>query len=233
METVVKTHPHTGALLSPVGYRKNGAPIWPIMGASEDDGEPAEEADDTTEEPAEGEVFGDDDSEDPEGAEELGDAGKRALDRMKEKWRAERDKRRELERSLSEGSDTDEADKKIASAIDRANTRIVKSEVKAAAKGVLADAEDAYKFLDLDQFEVDDDGNVDEDEIAEAIQNLVSQKPYLAVQDGRRFKGSASSGAKSKSEAGQLSQSDLDRMTAAEIVEARKSGRLNKLMGIR
>lgn len=32
-----KTHPRTGELLRPVGYRRNGSPIWPILGASPDD----------------------------------------------------------------------------------------------------------------------------------------------------------------------------------------------------
>jgi HK97 family phage major capsid protein len=33
----VKYHPHTGKLLGPIGYRRNGSPIWPILGASPDD----------------------------------------------------------------------------------------------------------------------------------------------------------------------------------------------------
>jgi len=36
-------------------------------------------------------------------------------------------------------------------------------------------------FLDLSQFEVDGDGQVDEDEVAEAIETLLTERPYLAV----------------------------------------------------
>lgn len=232
----VKTHPHTGQTLSPVGFRKNGSPIWPIVGASEDDSAGDEGANDDESQEGdseESEDSADGDSEEIEGADELGDAGKKALDAMKAKWRAERDKRRELERAQAKDGDDSEADKKAEQAIARANERIIKSEVKAAAKGVLADAEDAYRFLDLDQFEVDDDGNVDEDEIAEAIQNLVTQKPYLAVQDGRRFRGSASSGAGNSTKPGQLTLNDLERMSTEEVVAARKAGRFDKVMGIR
>ncbi len=66
----------------------------------------------------------------------------------------------------------------------KANRRILRSEVKAAAAGKLADPNDALHMLDLDQFEVDDDGNVDEDEIATAIADLLEKKPYLAAQSG-------------------------------------------------
>lgn len=73
-------HPHTGRPLNPVGYRRNGAPIWPILGASEDDpasGPSATPADPAETKPETATV------EDPE----LGDKGKAAIDRMK----AERD----------------------------------------------------------------------------------------------------------------------------------------------
>jgi len=89
-----------------------------------------------------------------------------------------------------------EADKAILAA---ANRKIVRSEVKAAAKGVLADPADAHQFLDIDSFDVDDDGNVDEAAIAEAIGDLVKNKPYLAAQ-GRRFPGSADGGPRNESD---------------------------------
>lgn len=81
-------------------------------------------------------------------------------------------------------------------AISRANDKILKSEVKAAAKGVLADPQDAYKFLDLGVFEVDDDGNVDEPAVAKALADLVAAKPYLGAQGAQRFTGDADGGAR-------------------------------------
>ena len=79
----------------------------------------------------------------------------------------------------------------------KANARILRSEVRAAAAGKLADPKDALRFLDLDQFEVDEDGEVDEDEIADAIEDLVKRKPYLAAAqggNGKRFQGRGDGG---------------------------------------
>lgn len=126
----------------------------------------------------------------------LGDAGKKALDAMKAERKAAKDlaatekARADALQAKLDGKEAEHlaaqekaaADKLI---LDKANQRILKSEVKAAAKGVLADPQDAYKFLDLDVFEVDDDGNVDEDVIAKALADLVKSKPYLAAQGGK------------------------------------------------
>lgn len=124
-----------------------------------------------------------------EGEEALGDAGKQALDRMKERLREERQKRRDAEARLNEGAPSDdperiqrEADQK---ALAKANDRIVRAEVRAVAAGKLSDPSDALNFIDLSQFEVDDDGTVDQEEIAEAVADLLDRKPYLAAQGGR------------------------------------------------
>jgi hypothetical protein len=199
----------------------------------------ADAAEDTTDE-------GDDseDDADDEGADQLGDAGKKALDSMKAKWQAERAKRREAEARAAAKAPTDDEAAKVraeveAAAQQKANQRILRSEVKAAAAGKLADPADAYKFLDLDQFEVDSDGNVDEDEIADAIADLISKKPYLAAagQSGAgRAKGSADGGARKESKPAQISKADLQRMYREgrhdEITKARQDGRLNGLMGV-
>ncbi|MFI1021270.1 hypothetical protein [Streptomyces olivaceus] len=181
---------------------------------------------------------GDDDQDDgePDGADDLGDKGKRALDSMKGKWRTERDKRRELEQRLSQQNDADDSDKvrrqAEAQALAKANGRILRAEVKAAAVGKLADPADAYKFLDLDQFEVDDDGNVDSDEVAEAIDDLIKSKPYLAAATAKRFQGTGDGGAARKApRPKQLSRADLKTMTPEQIVKAKDDGRLNDLLG--
>ena len=66
----------------------------------------------------------------------------------------------------------------------KADARIVRAEVKAAAGTKLADPEDAVRLLDLGQFKVDDDGEVDGKAIAQAIDDLVKTKPYLAASSG-------------------------------------------------
>ena len=65
-------------------------------------------------------------------------------------------------------------------ALAAANERLVKAEVRIAAAGKLADPADAVRFLDLADFKVDDDGNVDAKSIGKAIDQLLKDKPYLA-----------------------------------------------------
>lgn len=182
---------------------------------------------------------------DDAGTENLGDAGKRALDAMKGKWHSERDKRRELEARIatlegaSGGSTTDEptADEirtqAAREATAKANTRILKSEIKAAAAGKLADPSDAALYLDLASFEVDANGDVDADEISDAIEDLLTRKPHLAATARPRFQGSGDGGAARKAAGpSQLTESDLDRMSPEQISKAKREGRLNKLLGI-
>ncbi|MFG2307659.1 hypothetical protein ACGFS9_03050 [Streptomyces sp. NPDC048566] len=178
---------------------------------------------------------GDDDA-DPDGADDLGDKGKRALASMKGKWRTERARRRELEQQLAgkDGSDDAEAARRKAEteAVAKANTRILKAEIRAAAKGRLSDPKDALTFLDLDQFEVDEDGEIDPEEIEDAIDDLLKTKPYLAAATAKRFQGTGDGGAARKaSRPKQLTRADLKSMSPEAIEKARIDGRLDDLMG--
>jgi hypothetical protein len=175
----------------------------------------------------------DDDGTDPDGADALGDAGKRALDAMKAKWKAERDKRRELETQLSAKpeADGDAAEAIRREALKAANARILRSEIKAAAAGKLADPKDALKFLDLSKFEVDENGEIDSDDVADAIQSLVSDKPYLAAK-ATRFQGTGDGGAQRKASGPtQLTREDLKGMKPEAIAKAKAEGRLKGLLG--
>lgn len=182
------------------------------------------------------------------GEEALGDPGKKALDTMKaERQAAKEDARKEKARADAlqakldgrEAEFTAEQERRRVedAALAKANGRIVRSEMKAAAKGVLADPADAFKFIDLDQFEVDNDGNVDEAAIAAAIAQLVKDKPYLAAQGGKRFQGDADGGARKDAGPTQLTQADLDRMYAAgqvdEIAQAKREHRFDQVLGIK
>lgn len=122
-----------------------------------------------------------------DGTDELGDAGKQALDRMKAKWQAERAKRIAAEQIAATANNTDETervrrDAEIA-ATTKANGRIVRAEIRALAAGRFADPADAVVFLDVSRFDVDDDGEVDRDEIAAAIDELLARKPHLGKTD--------------------------------------------------
>lgn len=215
--------------------------------AAEPDVDPAAEPVEPTE--VDDALEPDDTDADPEGADQLGDPGKKALDTMKGKLKAERERRRALEAQLAERdkpADGDQPDPDAlarqaeATAMARVNERLVKAEVRAAAAGKLADPADAHRFLDLSQFEVDDDGNVDADEVADAIDDLLTSKPYLAAQGGStkpRFQGTADSGArKGNARPTQLSEADVKRLSKAgkhaEIVKAQNEGRLDDYLGL-
>lgn len=178
---------------------------------------------------------------DPEGADQLGDPGKQALDRMKAQLKAERAAKKDLERKLAEATKPAEGDpldpeqlreEGRKAALEEIQGRLIASEVRAQAAGKLNDPADAIRFIDLTQFDVGPDGSIDADDIAEAISDLVTQKPYLAKSDPApppRFQGSADGGAQGRERS--LTRDDLARMSAEEINAALEEGRLKHLLG--
>ncbi|MCA1218693.1 hypothetical protein [Streptomyces sp. 8L] len=139
---------------------------------------------------------------DEPGTDQLGDAGKRAIDAMKQQRNAARDSARPWTDLADElGLTPEEIRAKLKpaepdpaqmardaqrEAVQKANRRILRAEVKAAAAGRLRDAGDALVHLDLDKFAVGEDGDVDQDELSEALDDLLARKPYLAKDDGPR-----------------------------------------------
>ena len=211
---LLPVHPFTG--LTALGILPSGRVVWPVLGGDgTGDGDTGDEGNNQGDDggeggddqgaagPDEGDDNNNDSGEGDEGA--LGDAGKKALDATKAKWKAERDRRKALEQQLAEATrpkgDGDEptpeqirADAEQA-ATAKANKRIIKAELKAAATGKLADPSDVNHFIDLDAFDVDDHGDVDPDDIAEAITDLLARKPHLAAGPKRRFQGGGDGGA--------------------------------------
>lgn len=131
-----------------------------------------------------------------------------------------------------------EAQKVKDEALSAANTRILKAEIRAAAAGKLADPSDALRLLDLSEFEVGSDGDIDSDAVAAAIDNLIKTKPYLGVTQGdeKKFKGDADAGNRGTAGKPQMTEAEVKTLAAqgkhAEIEQARVDGRLNKLLGI-
>jgi hypothetical protein len=161
----------------------------------------------------------------------------RDLERKLKDARAEADKVADLQAELAklQGKEAEHADalkerERDAAAVAKANARILRTEIRSAAKGVLADPADALTFLDLSGFEVDEDGEVDGDAIAAALSNLVETKPYLAAQGDRRFQGDTGGGARKESRPTQLSREDLSRMSPQEINKAVREGRAKDLL---
>lgn len=141
-----------------------------------------------------------------QGSGDLGDAGKKALEaertRAKAAEKAHKAAMKELadarkrlaDIDASSKSDTEKAIEKAKAeaaesatkeAVSKANARVLKAEIRAAAAGKLADPADALRLLDLDDFDVDEDGEVDAKAIAKALDELVKSKPYLAAKGGR------------------------------------------------
>lgn len=173
----------------------------------------------------------------------LGDAGKKALDAMKAKWK-DADKlakenatalaalQAKLDGKESEHKQTLEAQRVKDEAIAAANQRILSAEIRAAAKGKVADEAlpDLSRLMDLSDIEVGADGEVDASQIAKAIDNLIASKPYLAAQ-GSRFQGSADGGARNDTtKLAQLTQADMARMSPEQIAEAHDKGQFDDLI---
>ena len=183
----------------------------------------------------------------------LGDAGKQALDRMKERLKKERAARAAAEKALADAKKPTEDDKPDVEAIreqarieartEQMRDRVMdKIEAKAGARFGI-DTEDVAALLmrrhDLEDFL--DDGKIDVEAITEALNDLLEKQPRLAAGvtqgDEKKFKGGADGGARGKASKSQLTEADVKRMAAegkhAEIEQARVDGRLNELLGIK
>lgn len=183
-----------------IGYRKDSRPIYLAQGGSEDADPPAD-VDPST-------VDDTDSGADPEGTEQLGDAGKKALNEMKAKWQAERDKRKEIEAKLAENAAPPKPDDAVDPEKIRAQARAearkealaerVLDKIEAKAAKVFTDPADAKAFLEKKASEFVDGDEIDLDAIDDALEDLAKRKPYMTVaaQGGKRFEGSADGGAR-------------------------------------
>lgn len=179
----------------------------------------------------------------------LGDAGKKAIDAMKEKWRAERDARKAAEDKLAaatkpkpaegEPLDVDALRKQIR---DESRAEVLREraldKIEAKAAGRFKDPEDALLRLGRNVDEFIDGDKIDLAAIEDALAELLTKRPDFGVtqSEPKRFKGTADGGAKGTAGKPQLTQADVERMSAAKdyagIAKARSEGRLNTLLGI-
>ena len=206
-----------------------------LANSEEDEDESSEDEDESEDSSDDSDDSDEEDEEDPDGAEDLGDKGKNALramkDRVKASKKAEREAKAELQRlKASAGKSEDEQkaqaerEQREAEILKKADERIIRSEIKSAAAGKLQNPALAIRLLDISDFEVDEDGNVDEDEIAEAIDELLEREPYLAVQGGGAPKFDSARGKRTLKK--KLTQKDLAGMSAADIAKAYDEGRV-------
>jgi len=125
------THPRTGAPLRPLGYRANGRPIWPIMGASEDDGD--EGGDDSGgDDEGDDEGAGDDEGDD-EGAGDDPDAGK-TPEELRAELKAVRASKAKLLREAKNRTKAPPKDKDGKDTLTREDFETMREETRAAAR---------------------------------------------------------------------------------------------------
>ncbi|MDT0211235.1 hypothetical protein [Curtobacterium sp. BRD11] len=181
-----------------------------------------------------------------EGADQLGDAGKKALDSMKGQRNAARQELQSIKDQLAalqaerdnsgkspEEQQLDQARKDgETKATQRFNELLVGAELRAAAKGKLADPSDASLYLKLSDFQVSENGTVDADALNEAIDDLLTRKPHLAAEPPSRFQGDAGQGNRGDKPKPQVTEAELKSMTPAQINAARRDGRLDKALGV-
>ena len=168
-------------------------------------------------------------------ADDLGDAGKRALD-------DERKSRRDAEKALKaaqaqlaelQKAQMSDQEKAIAEAVAAAEARVRTetggrlgdAEFKAAMAGRNGDVAALLDGLDRSKF-LDADGQPDAARIAEWVDKVapkVDPKPPSAQDMGQ--------GSRNRDSVGQITDpAELKRMTPEQIEEARKAGRLTKLL---
>lgn len=175
----------------PLGWRADGTPIWAYSGA--DDADEGGEG-------GEGENEDDDDEGGEGGDVQLSAAQQKVVDAERAATRAARAGLKPFTRLLrdygvkdAEGlrellqnaqgkkvQDDEAARKEREAVLTKANKRIVSAEIRAQAAKTFADEEDALGFLDLDDYEVDEDGNVNKSAIERDLKDLLRRKPHLA-----------------------------------------------------
>lgn len=161
---------------------------------------------------------------------------------FREKYEAQRKINRDLEKKLKgEAGTLTKANEELQSKIDALETagqekvttlsqRVLRAEVRAAAAGKLSDPSDALRFIDLEEFEVSDNGDVDGDALEGAIAKLLEDKPYLAAKGGVNVEFESPGGRREGNPPSQLSQADLKGMTPQEINAAYREGRMKNLI---
>jgi len=147
---------------------------------------------------------------------DLDDIISRRLSRERKAWQEqlEEEKKKaamtEAERLKAE---KEEAEKKGKAAMEAANKRLVKAEVKAAAAEMgLIDADAAYALLDKDTIEVTDSGDVKG--VKKALEALVKERPWLKKAAGSGSVGGGSNPAGGTGGTGGKSMNDFIRRMA-------------------
>lgn len=189
-------HPLTGEPLRAVGYSRRG-PIWPILGAAPDD----PPADPPADDPPGDDPPADDPPEDWEGKFNSQRKINRKLERDSKPWfDALKTHGLSAEQALElinkgvakpdgDGDPPVDADKirreAERDADAKANARIVRSEVRALAAESFNNPADALHNVNLDDYEVDDNGELtDAAKVKEDLAQVLKENPHYAKGKG-------------------------------------------------
>lgn len=166
-------------------------------------------------------------------------------EKLKKALRAEREARRAAEKERNTLKQQLEAKDKPAeeaaleaarreaeeAATARANERIVKAELRAAAAGKVSNLNALTRLVDVSQIEVSADGEPSADDISDAINQFLTDYPEFAA-DKSKFSGTADQGTKGKqAQKRQLTREDIKSMTPEQILKAQEEGLLSNLLG--
>lgn len=217
-------HPRTGLPLVPIGYRKSGTPIWPILGASTDDSG----GDDAGGEG--GGSKGDDDA----------DTGGDTTD-----WKAEAEKWKKHSRKHEEQSKSnadkakrfDELEEQNKSDLQKANdlaeaNRTAAEQAKAEAAVLRAAIKHKLSEDDLELLGT----HGTPEEIGTRAEKLAARLNKGDDSSGSQKKsdhGGGDRGDDVKGKKGQLTRDQLKGMTEEQIVQAKAEGRLDDALGIK
>lgn len=166
-------------------------------------------------------------------------------EKLKKALRAERDARKAAERERNtlkqqleaKGKPADEAALDAArqeaehAATAKANERVAKAELRAAAAGKVSNLTALTRLVDVSKIDVDEDGNPSPEDIEDAIASFLTDFPEFAA-DKSKFPGTADQGTKGKqSTKAQLTREQLKSMTPDQVLKAQDEGLLKNVLG--
>jgi hypothetical protein len=219
-------HPRTGQPLEAVGVGKNGQPMWPVLGAADDD----DKDDDADKDDDKDEEDDDDSSDDADDADDDDtDDGKKpkglnarikALEDEKERhYKKRKQAEKELEELRAfkkekdeEGlSEADKAKKAAEETTARERRQAAElQELKRERAFLVAndidwhDREDALRAIDWDEVEVSEDGKVDRKSLKAELKRLAKAKPWLVKKAESSDDDEDEDGKKDKPSAGSM-----------------------------
>jgi hypothetical protein len=197
-------HPHTGALIQALGYKRNGDPIWPVLGAApDDDGDPGgddtppddDDADDADDDE------GDDDSKPSKKPKKTGSdddddetVPKWKLDKLDRRMRAADQRASSLQKELDDLRATKDITPEIKREIEELRAKVgplekdrdqLRLHVAFLTNNTIKwkDPEAALKLADLSEVEFDDKGRVDKRALKAALKDLAASKAYLVADE--------------------------------------------------